>query len=123
MAASLATNAWGQAVEVQIAALNPGLHHPLVTKVLQTHGVTMVHTPVQKLSTLDVNSYDVLITLSGIAEEEVPEPGRKTLKFFWNLPNPSQFRGTDALVEEMFDRVFIEIRDNLEEIKKYVITN
>jgi len=123
MAASLAEKIWGSSeLSIEAAALEVNPPHPSLQKTLERYQVSLRGGPVKPLRDFDVNEFDVVITLSGLAEEGTPEPHRKTLKFFWSLPNAVSFRGSQALVDEMFDRIYIELEGNIKEITKYILS-
>lgn len=124
MAAALAQKHWGaNNVEVHAAALRVQPLHPGAANILSDNQVPLYKGAVKKLTDVNVDDYYAVITLSGLAEEETPEPRREVLKFFWNLPNAAGFRGSEELVEEMYFRLFTELQGNIEEITKYVLPN
>lgn len=123
IAGSLAKHLWKDAIDVEMAALVPESLHKGTLDVLKRNSVAPINKVVRQLSSFNLGDFTAVVTLSGLAEEETPEPPSKTQKFFWSLPNAAQFRGSNEQVQEMFERVFIEIEGNLKEITKYVLPN
>jgi len=131
MAAGLIESTWPGAFEVQRFAIAPEIVDPQAILILEAHfgekglgGVLpSLQSNAKSFSQFEAQGFYAVITLTGLAEEECPEPPLTVQKYFWNLPNATKFRGSPENKMEIFERVLEELSWNLREIQKYLFIN
>ena len=88
MAAALAQRLAPAGTVVLAADIDPCPVHPLAAKALHQAGIDLPATPPASLRELDINSFDLIITLTNQAAERCAALPGAPLILNWNIPDP-----------------------------------
>lgn len=115
MAEAFARAAAPEDATVNSAGIAAAEMHPLTGRVMAEVGISMDECRAKRLSELDTQECDIVVTLCGAAAAECPQlPGYPT-RVDWNLADPTALHGSDEDLLLEFRRCRDEIRRLVED--------
>ncbi|MDF1765972.1 MAG: arsenate reductase ArsC [Gammaproteobacteria bacterium] len=93
-----------------------GTVHPLALATLARHGIAVNAPRSQSWDELAGSQFDVVLTVcNNAAQESCPYFAGAPSRLHWDIPDPAAARGTEAEIEAVFDQVFSQLRQSIEE--------
>lgn len=116
MAEGIARKLFGNAAEIFSAGSQSSYVHPLAVEVMQEIGLDISHQQSKSISSIDLASVDVIVTLC--KEEICPIVSGNQQKYHWPLPDPVDLSLSKDEQIVKFRLVRDELKIRIGELKK-----
>jgi arsenate reductase (thioredoxin) len=96
-----------------------GYVHPKSIETLQRHGLDPGQPRSKSWNELAEQSFDLVITVCDqAAGESCPRFPGSPKKLHWSTPDPAKAIGSDSDIDAAFDRIFLRLKNRVEELVK-----
>jgi arsenate reductase len=93
-----------------------GYVHPKSIETLQRHGIDPGQPRSKSWDECAAQSFDLVITVCDqAADESCPRFPGNPRKLHWSTPDPAKVTGSEAEIDEAFDRAFFMLKSRVEE--------
>lgn len=101
----------------QSAGTMPAPVDPVAVKFMAKQGIDISRQRAKGLADVgNVEDFNVVVTLSQLAEEACPEVPYGAMELNWELPNPSKATGSPAEIDGVYQAVYEELRAKIGEL-------
>ena len=98
------------------AGINPQGINPRTTETMQEIGVSLEEQFSKDLEDVPVADLDLVVTLCGHADENLPEELASIRRVHWDLEDPADAAGTDEAVQGVFREARQDIEGRVERL-------
>jgi phosphate transport system protein len=106
------------------AGANPQPVDPRAVAALARHGLDASHQRSKSLSEVGpIEDFDVVVTLSQVAEEACPPVPYDAVALNWEIRDPGKAAGSEAEVAAVYDQIYEDLRDKVAELVEVLAGN
>ncbi len=101
----------------QSAGVTPAPVDPGAVKFMSSRGIDISRQHAKSLADVgNVEDFNVVVTLSQVAEEASPQAPYGAVALNWELPDPSKAAGIPEEIEAVYQKVYLELRAKITEL-------
>lgn len=106
----------GRYIAVSAGSSPTGYIHPKSLETLKVHGIEIEKPKSKSWDEFSDNHFDLVITVCDkAANESCPLFLGNYQKLHWSTPDPAKKIGTEEEIDEAFNNVFFQLKENIEE--------
>ena len=72
---------------------------------------------------LDVENYQIFVSLCEEAEEAFPPPPTKMISIHWEIEDPSRLKGSEEEIKAAYEKTFQTLELNIKDLVEAIIGN
>ena len=103
---------------INSAGMNPQKINPYAIKTMREIGIDISNQFSKKINLSDLNSFDLIITLCGDANDKCLTFDENIKHIHWDIKDPAKLIGNSAQISKGFSKIRDEILEKIKKLKK-----